>query len=358
MASTTHPEYDIDTLGLTVAKDFSHRIHGKTILVTGANLEGIGFATAQAFASGSPAHLIICGRTPSKIQAVIDALKADYPNVDYRPLKIDLSSQESVRAAAKELLCWDDIPAIDIVVNSAGVMGIPERTLTKEGFEMHFATNHLGHWLLTNLIMPKLMKAAQNSPKGDTRIVNVSSGSPVVSGPRFSDISFEVKNGDLPESEKPQEEVFARFGFHNIMDSAYVPLDGYNRSKVANVLFSVGATQRLYEKYGILSIAVHPGIIDTELSRVWPESMAEAVKNSVSAGHFKLRPTGMGASNSLVAALDPKLKVQSKPGSENYGVFLENCQISDKARPEAVSSKNADTLWALSEKLVGQTFSW
>ena len=358
MASTTHPEYDIDTLGLTVAKDFAHRIQGKTVLVTGANLEGIGFTTSQAFAFGGPAHLIICGRTPSKMQAVVDALKADYPNVDYRPLNVDLSSQESVRAAAKELLSWDDIPAINIVVNSAGVMGIPERTLTKEGIELQLATNHIGHWLLTNLIMPKLIKAAQNSPQGDTRIVNVSSGSPTVSGPRFSDINFEVKNCDLPQSEKPQEEVFARFGYNNIMDSAYVPLDGYNRSKVANVLFSVGATQRLYAKYGILSIAVHPGIINTDLSRVWPDSMMEAVRNSVSAGHVKLRPTGMGASNSLVAALDPKLKVQSKPGFENYGVFLENCQISEKARPEAVSSKNADTLWALSEKLVGQKFSW
>lgn len=358
MAFTTHAEYNIDTKGLTVAKDFADRIKDKTILVTGANLEGIGFSTSQAFASGAPAHLIICGRTPSKIQAVINALKADYPDVDYRPLEIDLSSQESVRAAAKELLSWDDIPAVNFVVNSAGVMGIPERTLTKEGIELHFATNHIGHWLFSNLIMSKVIKAAQTSPKGDTRIVNVSSRSPTASAPRLSDVNFEVKNSDLPENEKPQEGLFTFWGYKDIMDHAYLPLDGYNRSKVANVLFSVGATERMYEKYGILSIAVHPGIIDTDLGRVFPETMTKAVKDLVTAGHIKQRPIGMGASNSLVAALDPKLKVESKPGFENYGVYLEDCQISENARPEAVSSKNADILWALSEKLVGQTFSW
>lgn len=358
MAFTTHPEYNADTEGLTVARDFADRIKGKTILVTGANLEGIGFSTSQAFASGAPARLIICGRNPSKIQAVIEALKTDYPGVDYRPLNIDLSSQESVRTAAKELLSWDHIPAVDLVVNSAGIMGIPERTLTKEGIELHFATNHIGHWLFTNLIMPKIIQAAQTCSKGDTRIVNVSSASPTASPPRLSDFNFDVVNADLPEFEKPQEETFAFWGYKNIMDYAYLPLDGYHRSKVANALFSVGATDRLYEKYGILSIAVNPGIVDTDLARAFPESLTEVVRNFVSAGHVKHRPISMGASNSMVAALDPMLKVESKPGFENYGVFLEDCQISKKARPDAVSSKNADSLWELSEKLVGQRFSW
>ncbi|KAG9250564.1 uncharacterized protein F5Z01DRAFT_683812 [Emericellopsis atlantica] len=358
MAATTHPEYNIDTEGLTVARDFADRIHGKTILITGANLEGIGFSTAQAFASGSPAQLILCGRNPSKVQAVIDALKAEFPAVDYRSLQVDLSRQQSVRAAAKTLLAWDDVPAVHIVVNSAGIMCVPERTLSEEGIELHFATNHIGHWLLTNLIMPKLIKAAESSPRGDVRIVNVSSRSPTGSGPRFSDINFEVKNGDLPEEEKPDEAMFRFWGYENIMDKAYLPLDGYSRSKVANVLFSVGATDRLYEKYGILSIALHPGIIGTDLARAFPESEKRAMEAAFASGKTKKRPLSMGASTSLVAALDPKLKVESKPGQENYGVYLEDCQISDRARPAAVSSQNADILWSLSEKLVGQTFSW
>ena len=84
-------------------------------------------------ASQNPSHLIISGRSQSKLDEPINLLKADYPAVDYRTVIVDLSSQKSVRTAAAEFLSWEDIPQLDILVNSAGVMGIDERIITEDG---------------------------------------------------------------------------------------------------------------------------------------------------------------------------------------------------------------------------------
>lgn len=312
-------------------------------------------------ASQSPAHLTLTGRSPPKIQECIDALKAEYPNVDYRSLKMDLSSQQSVRAAADELLSWSDIPTVDILINSAGVMGLQERTLTSDDVEMHFATNHIGHWLFTSLIMPKMIKAAQNNPKGSTRVVNVSSGSPMMSGMRWSDMNFEKKNKDLPQIEQPNYEWFKVWGYKDMEDMAYIPLDGYNRSKVANVLFGIGANKRLYEKYGIFTTAVHPGVIMTELGRNFASETMDAIAEMRDKGTINFKTLGAGASTTLVAALDPKLANgvgEKHNDSENWGAFLDDCQISGKACPPAVSDKDAEKLWNVSEKIVGQQFAW
>ncbi|KFY12712.1 hypothetical protein V492_03705, partial [Pseudogymnoascus sp. VKM F-4246] len=264
---TTHPEYSAQTSALTVASAFSTSIKGKTILITGVNKNGIGFATAEALASQSPSHLILAGRTPAKLTESIDALRASYPDVDYRALEVDLSRQTSVRAAATEVLGWSDIPELNIVINSAGVMFVPERTLSEEGIEMHFATNHIGHFLLTCLLMPKLIAAAKANPRGATRVVNVSSLSPTVSKMRWSDINFDVPNKNLPEVEQPNYDVLRMWATESPEEKSYVPVDAYSQSKVANVLFGIGLTARVFEKHGILSLGLHPGIIQTELGR-------------------------------------------------------------------------------------------
>ncbi|KAI1423861.1 putative short-chain dehydrogenase [Xylaria sp. FL1777] len=359
MPATTHPEFDNKTEGLEVTKAFSESVHGKTVLVTGGNPDGLGFTTCQALASQSPSHLIIAGRTHSKVDKCIDLLKAQYPAIDYRPLIVDLSSQKSVRAAAANLLSWNDIPTIDIIINSAGVMGIPERTLSEDGIEMHFATNHIGHWLLTCHLMPKLIKAAEKNPKGATRVVNVSSASPQVATMRWSDMNFETLNKDLPEAEQPNYKWLELWGYKDTPNKSYVGVAGYNVSKVANVLFGIAANKRLYEKYGILTLAVHPGVIATELGRNFPPENVEAITTLLKSGAYSYKTQGAGASTSLVAALDPKLGPgETKDGKENYGVYLDDCQISAKARPEAVSSSEAEKLWELSEKLVKEKFQW
>ncbi|KAJ5681746.1 uncharacterized protein N7477_001686 [Penicillium maclennaniae] len=191
MAATTYSEFNANTEGFEVAEKFSSQVRGKSVIITGVNRGGIGFPTAQALASQSPASLIVAGRSPSKIQECIELLKRDWPDVSYRALQMDLSSQKSVRAAAAEVLAWEDVPSVNILINSAGVMGVQERTLTEDGIEMHFATNHIGHWLFTCLIMPKIIEASKQNPKGATRIVNVSSGSPRMSSMRWSDMNFD-----------------------------------------------------------------------------------------------------------------------------------------------------------------------
>lgn len=359
MPSTTYSEFEANTEGIDVAKAFADGIRGKTILITGVNRGGIGFSTAHAFSTQDPALIIIATRTRIKAQDSIDALKAEFPNVNYRFLEVDLSSQASVRKAAEHALSWSDAPTIDLVINSAAVMGVQERTLTQDGLEMHLATNHIGHWILTGLIMPKLIKAAEGKPKGSVRIVNITSASPMTSRMRWSDMNFDKKNKDLPEAEQPIYKVMKLWGYENVEDAKYLPLDGYDRSKVANVLFSIGATKRLFNKYGILSVAAHPGIIwGTELIRNFPQDTIDAVKKLAEAGIYSLKSLGAGASTGLVAALDPKLAVGMGEEDDNHGAYLSDCQISDKANPLAVSSSEAEKLWEFSEKVTGSEFKW
>lgn len=362
MPSTTHADFGHDTEALDVAKAFSSGIKGKTVIITGVNTGGLGYSAAQALASQAPAHVIITGRSPDKLANSIAALKADYPDVDYRSLVVDLSSQASVRASAAELLAMDDVPVVDLVINSAGVMGVQQRTFTKDGVEMHFATNHIGHWLFCCLIVPKLAAAAKANPvKGATRIVNISSGSPSVSSMRFSDMKYETINKDLPEAERINVGMFKAWGYDDAQDRAYVPLDGYNRSKVSNVLFGIGANKRLLESHGIFTTAVHPGVIPTELGRNFPTDTLDKIAELNQNGYFKYKTLGAGSSTGLVAALDPKLAEnvgETVNDTENWGAFLMDCQICGGVKKEAVSSVDAERLWKMSEEIVGEKFAW
>ncbi|PWY75521.1 NAD(P)-binding protein [Aspergillus heteromorphus CBS 117.55] len=341
MPATTHPEFNDQTEALEVAKAFASSIHGKTILITGVNPGGIGFATAEAFASQSPSHLILAGRTPSKLTASITALRTKHPATTYHALEVDLSNQASVRAAATTLLSWPDIPQINILINNAGIMNLPHRTLTAEGIELTFATNHVGHFLLTCLIMPKILAAAEaeaeaetegnttTTTRGATRIINVSALSASIAKMRWSDPTFAIKNKDLPVSEQPNYDILRQWGTPDPEERSYVPVEAYNQSKVANVLFSIGLTRRLLEKYGVLSLALHPGIIETELAREFSAEQTAALEQMWRVRYGSYRSLGAGAATSLVAALDPGLAVgvgERREGKENYGAFLVDCQ--------------------------------
>lgn len=289
------------------------------------------------------------------MQECIETLKGEYPGVNYRALMIDLSSQKAVRAAAAEFLSWTDLPPLNILINNAGIGGLPERTISEDGIEMHLATNHVGHWLFTNLILPKFAKGSN----GATRIVNVTSGSPTATVMRWSDLSFEKKNKDLPEAEKPMVKMFEAWGYKDIMEASYTPLDGYGRSKVANVLFGIGANKRWLEEHGIVSFSVHPGVIQTELTRYFPQETIDSLMKLFDSGLYRFRSLRASSSTALVAALDPKLAVgvgETVDGNENYGAFMEDCQISDKALPGAVSSAEAEKLWKISEEWAKQEF--
>jgi NAD(P)-dependent dehydrogenase (short-subunit alcohol dehydrogenase family) len=230
MTATTHADYGKETEAFTVAAAFPDSIKGRTIIITGANKQGIGYATAEAFASQGPAHLILAGRTPSKVDECIDALRTKYPNIDYRALRIDLGSQKSVRAAAAEVIGWADVPTVDLLVNNAGIMNIPERTFNEDNIEITIATNHVGHFLFTNLILPKLIAAAKNAPKGSVRVVNLSSSGVRASAVRFDDLRWEKPASQVPEQQRPNWELLKAFGLKFDEEAGYNPVAAYGES--------------------------------------------------------------------------------------------------------------------------------
>jgi NAD(P)-dependent dehydrogenase (short-subunit alcohol dehydrogenase family) len=304
----------------------------------------------------------LASRSLSKVQACIDELKKSYPNTAYHKLSLDLASQQATSTAAAEILSWTHIPAIDIVVNSAGVMHIPTRTLSVDGIEMHLAVNYLGHFLFTCLIMPKLITASEKNPvKGVTRIINVTSMSPTWAGIRWSDMNFEKKNKTLPAEEQPPYWFLKDWETGDLEEKSYIPFEAYNQSKVGNVLFSIALNARLYHRYGILSLAIHPGFIVTELPRYADEAYLKVIDQFLKSGAY-IKTLGAGAATTVVAAVDGGLGLPTERmdenGKENVGVYLIDCQVSDAADPRAVSSANAERLWSASQNLVGKTFAW
>ncbi|KAJ9655065.1 hypothetical protein H2198_006006 [Neophaeococcomyces mojaviensis] len=160
--------FGFDTEGKEVVEAFIDQVHGRTFLITGPTPSSIGAYTALALAQGQPSTLILLGRSSTTIQPLIDQIAHTSPNTRTLFFPLDLSSLTSVRSAAATILSHPSIPCIDVVINNAGIMAAPY-TRTEDGFESQFALNHLGHFFLTNLLMPKVLAGE------GMRVVNVSS---------------------------------------------------------------------------------------------------------------------------------------------------------------------------------------
>ena len=205
------------------------RLDGKTVIITGANT-GIGLETAVDLAKRNARVILACRSVERGEKAAVEVRKrSNNDNAVFRQL--DLASLESVRKFAGKIL--EEEPRIDILINNAGVMALPKRNLTKDGFEMQFGTNHLGHFLLTNLLLDRIKEAPS------ARIVNVSSAAH-----RQGKMDFDNLN-----SEK-----------------SYVPWVAYGTSKLANILFTRSLAKRL-EGTNVTANSLHPGVINTELAR-------------------------------------------------------------------------------------------
>jgi NAD(P)-dependent dehydrogenase (short-subunit alcohol dehydrogenase family) len=185
--------YDANTTASELVSNYADKIKGKTVLTTGASPGGLGGLFVEAIAKASPALLILAGRSLAKLQQTADAISAAQPAVRVRLLKIDLESFQSVQDAAATVNGWTDVPAIDVLVNNAGLMAV-DYGVSSDGFERQFAANHLGPFLFTNLIMDKVL--ASPSP----RIVNVSSDAHRLNPIRFADYNFDV----CSESSRPE----------------------------------------------------------------------------------------------------------------------------------------------------------
>ena len=205
------------------------RLDGKTVIVTGGNT-GIGLETAVDLAKRNARVILACRSVERGERAAVEVRKrSGNDNVVF--VQLDLASLDSVRKCAAKIL--EEEPQIDILINNAGVMALPERKLTKDGFEMQFGTNHLGHFLFTNLLLDRI----KESPKA--RIVNVSS-----IGHSLGKLDFNNLNSEC----------------------SYSQWTAYGTSKLANILFTRGLVKRL-EGTGVTANVLHPGAINTELGR-------------------------------------------------------------------------------------------
>lgn len=181
--TTFTPETDASE----VIAHYSSDVVGKTILATGVTAGSIGAGYVEAVAKASPACLILAGRSTAKLAAEAETIAAIDSKINIKKLVVDLSDMTSVRKASEEINEWEDVKKIDVVMNCAGIMAWPFE-LTKDGHEMHFAANHLGHFLLTNLIMDKVLGSE------DPRVLNITSAGHRLGFVRWADLTFEVSS--------------------------------------------------------------------------------------------------------------------------------------------------------------------
>jgi NAD(P)-dependent dehydrogenase (short-subunit alcohol dehydrogenase family) len=281
---------------------------GRTAVITGANT-GLGYETAAALAAKG-ANVVLAVRNLDKGKDAARLVAQRHPGASVAVQELDLTSLDSIRAAADELRSNHE--SIDLLINNAGVMFTPKST-TKDGFELQFGTNHLGHFALTNLLLD-LVLAAPGS-----RIVTVSSqGHRFVRGIRFDDLQW---------------------------DRSYRRVGAYGQSKLANLLFSYELQRRLTGT-STIAVAAHPGGSRTELTRNLPPLVAAATRLA----EPLFQSAAMGALPTLRAATDPGVLGGQYFGPDGFG--------EQRGHPKVVASSVAshDTdaqrkLWAVSEEL-------
>ena len=297
-------------------------LSGQRILITGGSA-GLGQETARALAAHG-ADVVIAVRDLEKGERAVEPVLAGAaPNASVELIELELTSLVSVRACTDKLLA--EGKPLRVLIANAGVMAAPQGT-TEDGFETQFGTNHLGHFVFVNRLVPLLITGAPS------RIVVLSS-----SGHRMSDIDLED-----PSFER----------------TPYDPWLAYGRAKTANALFAVGLDRRL-RAGGVRACAVHPGGIRTELGRhLTPETMKLLMDRIASSGAPGFKTVPQGAATSVWAAIvaDP---------AETGGQYCEDCGVArftdDPAamsgvRRYALDPEHAEALWTRSEELVGERF--
>ncbi|MGV9241603.1 oxidoreductase [Streptomyces nigra] len=290
---------------------------GRTAVITGANT-GIGFETAKALALRGAA-VTLAVRDPERGKRAAEAITATEPTAQVRVQQLDLSSLASVRSASAEIRTAH--PRIDLLINNAGVMYTPRRTITADGFELQMGTNHLGHFALTALLWDLL------PPDPASRVVTVSSAGHRMGGP--------IDLDDLDWQRRPYNKTAA-----------------YGHSKLANLLFTYELHRRVGDG-GPLALAAHPGGADTTGSRQAMAHNSLLARTAFAAIRpLLMQPPTMGALPVLRAATDPQAR-----GGQYYGP--RGLQQS-KGHPIAVQSSPASRdpelqrrLWTLSEHLTG-----
>jgi NAD(P)-dependent dehydrogenase (short-subunit alcohol dehydrogenase family) len=297
------------SVGFTI-KDVPN-MAGKTALITGANT-GLGFETAKVLAANN-AQVIIACRNVDKANLAVAAIKAHAPSADVSSVALSLDDLSSVKRAVSEL-SWLD--KLDILINNAGIM-VPPLERTADGFESQFGVNHLGPFALTGLLLDKMV----NVP--GARIINTSSLAANSGKILFDDINA---------------------------DNRYNAMQRYSMSKLANLMYSAELDKRLQQAGAeCMSIACHPGVATTELSRYLPGwiSIAEPLVK------FLFNTAEQGAWPTLQAATDPSA---DRGGYYGPSRRRQTSGPSIKVRGARKNSKQAQQLWELSEQMTGVSY--
>lgn len=303
---------------------------GRRVLITGAN-SGIGWPTALWLARRGADVMLAC-RDQAKGEAAVSKLLDEAPGAHISLELLDLASLDSVRALAQREL-ERGLP-LDLLINNAGVMTPPRRLETKDGFELQFGTNVLGHFALTGLLMPALERAAAKATSEETRprVVMVAS---------IAHKRGKLKFDDLQAKQN------------------YSPMESYQQSKLADLMLALELERRLQAKSSaILSVAAHPGVAQTNLFITGGYSGFELTMRKA-VGHLigtLLNSETEGAYPTLYAATSPEVTGGGYYGPQGFQEARGGDAGPAKIAPQALDQAAAARLWSVCEDLTGVRF--
>jgi NAD(P)-dependent dehydrogenase (short-subunit alcohol dehydrogenase family) len=289
---------------------------GRVAVITGANT-GLGFWTAAALADKG-AQVVLAVRNLDKGENAVSQIRAKSPGADLVVQRLDLTSLDAIREAADELKAAHQ--RIDLLINNAGVM-YTDKDTTKDGFELQFGTNHLGHFAFTGLLLDRLLGV------DGSRVVTVSSiGHRILAKIHFDDLQWE---------------------------RSYNRVRAYGQAKLANLMFTYELQRRLAHKGApTTALAAHPGGSDTELTRYIPGLLKPAVDVL---WPLLSQSAEMGALPTLRAATDPAAQGGQYYGPDGIGEQRGHPKVvpsSKQSHDEAQQRR----LWEVSEELTGVTY--
>jgi len=294
-------------------------LEGKTAIVTGANT-GIGKETALDLARRGARVFLAC-RSEERAAPVVDEIRAATGNEQVFFKKLDLARITSIRAFAEDFT--DEEERLDILVNNAGVVS-PKDEKTDDGFEIHMGVNHLGPFLLTNLLLDHLKQSGPGS-----RVITVSALAALHIG--------EIDIDDLMNTK----------GYSHPWYPPWATYRRYANSKLANLLFSQELSRRL-EGSGVTTYSLHPGVIQTELTRGVESRLERFFTSLLSYPPFSylLKTPWEGAQTTICCAVDEAVAEQS-------GLYYADCQVQDIDHLQLQNKDLSRILWEKSEQLVG-----
>lgn len=296
---------------------------GKLAYITGAN-SGVGFYAALELAHAGCAVVLAC-RNRKSAEMARAAIVGEAPGAEVEIADLDLANLDSVRAAAQAFLATGR--RLDLLINNAGVMAFPARKTTAQGFEAQFGTNHLGHFALTGLLLPVLLRPRSDKGNQPARIITVSSIAHRGGTMDFSDLQWE---------------------------RGYRPWPAYRRSKLANLLFGFELERRLERaQVQAMSIVVHPGVSQTNLFKAGPGSgggvLAKVIPHFI---ELTAQSAMQGSWPTLYAATSDAVRGGRYYGPDGFRE-MRGYPVEVRAEQQAYDEVLAVQLWQVSEELIG-----